>query len=259
MAHERILQAADRLILQDGGTVDRPDWECDVVTAKWECKTELVQKLIPAWGEKHPQYGTLTKTSHRLREAKHGMTSLDCTYRGLVDGKVPKTRERNSLAMIEAQLVLALNLDGVAGLYEPSITVSVYVPQTQYDYFTTKKPKGPRFRGKINYVEGAFEIAARSGSQRQAQINIIISASLAQAMAGGKSGNDGSETHTYYRLRVGGQYNGVAHVVTSNYQDDQIAEGLWRVTETSSVKILPPDDFNGNFMKLSTASNSTAT
>lgn len=251
--HDRILSAPNRLILQDGGTVDRPEWECDVVTAKFECKTTLIQKLIPVWGANHPTFNTLTKVSHRLREARSGMTALDVTYRGLVDGKLPPVRVRNSLALVDVQLRLALSVEGLSEIFEPTIEVGVYLPQTQYDYFTTKKPKGPKYRGKVNYVEGSFEIGSRKGSQRDAKINIIVGENLQEQMAGG-SDNPGV---SYLLKRRVNEYNGVAVVVTTNYDDDQVAKNLWKVTETSGVRILPPSQYGDRFIQLS--GNSVAT
>lgn len=235
MAGEIILQAADRLILQDGGTVDRPEWEPDVVTARFECKTSLVKSLIPTWGTPHPTWDSLAKVSHRLRENKGGMSSMDCTYRGLVDGIAPPVRIRSTLSLVDVSLSLHVNLTGLEGLYEPSIEISVYLPDTSFDYYVTKKPKGPKYKGRIDYVEGSFEIGGRRGSKREGTINLIVDETLRSQMAKGSEIAGGSTSPS----KVANAYNGYALIVTSGYSSEEVAKNLWRVSEKNSIRILP--------------------
>lgn len=234
--HDPVIYGPDVLILQDGGRVDRPPYECDVNTTRWKCKTSLIDRLLPKWGDKHPSYAQLRKTQHTFVSTRGGWTELDCTYRGVI-GEMPKVKISPG-QIIGNATIEKLGDDGEALNIPVQIEVQYYSPTTTYEYYSKAEPKGPIFKGRLKWFVDSLEIIGKYGAGRDRDnINIFSGKTLLAARADGK----GSDTVINRPVSVKGAYNGTAEVVTSNYKAEPVAEGLWKCTETNQIQVIPFD------------------
>ena len=207
---------------QPGAVLTQDPWGMDRITRRFKGRLDKVDyelgKLKRSRTVKDAIYPDLTAVSWTVTHDSP-FPLLVIEYAGVVGGKTPDPVFKSGQRAQSVQLAYS----GAALINtSESVTVSYQGPYTQAKYLLPTKPKGPKYRSK---VEGNIEITKVAGDASRS-FNFLNGGSLLGSISASPPGGQANS------------YNGVVEIITPQFDFEQVGS-WWTVTETNEKRIVP--------------------
>jgi len=211
-----------------GSVLSIDPWGMDRLSRRIEGRSdqlpEYLATLARKRGVKDSVYPQLLMVDYDI-SMEGALCRSTVNYAGVFDGKEPQVVEDYGTRSQSITLPLIGDELGISS--GNSATFSYNAPYSTFRYPSREQPKGPKYKSRVAYINGAIQVTSRTGAG--GDIAYFLGNSVTNASGNVQSiRTDGTANH----------YNAVIEVVNQEFTVTPVGS-WWSVTETNEMILTP--------------------
>jgi hypothetical protein len=237
---------------ENSGDMSVDLWGADVLTREWEGSKVLLQTFLASFkitiaGFFQNGQPVVVDRSRQIQDKQlrdmyltelsispgRAFAKVRGTFKGVTNGRKPLPVVHYGTKA--QQVTLPFIGDELGVTNGISTSFQYQAPYTQFLYLSKRKPRGPLFRGRTEFVENALQISARTGAAGNIKYfrGKTLTSNFSNVSSTGISGG----------LNC---YNAVVECLNQEFDVKPIGT-WWEVTETNQILLTPVDLSNSGW------------